>query len=177
MKNKPALFGLLGLLVVPAIMSVIGFNTTHALASEISPYSWDAGLYATTGSFSDTVHAWGRRSTQGAWGTGGVNYQSGATTNYRGNSSGSVAVRMNATYCPGACTYGSGSGYKSIVQLWNDPNNYIAFGLIKDPGVSPNGTTIMIEGAANGQPIGGYWPPNAVSGSSHLFNGAQAAFE
>jgi hypothetical protein len=27
----------------------------------------------------------------------------------------------------------------------------------------------MIEGAANGKPIGGYWPAGAVSGTSHMF--------
>lgn len=144
-------------------------SVAEAKQTPLSPYSWDPGLYATNGRFNDTAHAWGQRKTGGAWGTGGVNYQSGSTTSYRGSASGSVKVRMNGTYCPGACTYGSGSGYKSIVQFWNDPDNYVAFGLIKDPGVSPNGTTLMIEGAAAGKPVGGYWPANAISGSSHLF--------
>lgn len=136
----------------------------------LSNYSWDAGLYATSGRYNDTTHAWGRRSTPGAWGTGSVNYQSGSTTSYRAEASGSMSVRLNGTYCPGgACSYGTGSGYKSLVQLWNDPNNFIAFGLIHDPGVSPTGTTLMIEGSANGRPVGGYWPANGISGTSHLF--------
>ena len=155
-----------------AILTIVTLSPTQASATTtlLAPYSWDAGLYATTGKFNDTTHAWGKRTTPGAWGTQGVNYQSGSTINYRAGSSGSVTARLNGTYCPPTgCTYGSGSGYKSLIQLWNDSENYIAFGLIKDPGVSPNGTTIMIEGAANGKPIGGYWPANAVSGASHLF--------
>lgn len=136
----------------------------------LSNYSWDAGLYATSGRYSDTAHAWGARSTPGAWGTGSVNYQSGSTTAYRATSSGSLNVRLNGSYCPGGtCSYGSGSGYKGLVQLWNDPDNFIAFGLIHDPGVSPTGTTLMVEGSAGGRPVGGYWDGNGVSGTSHLF--------
>ncbi|HXR50301.1 MAG TPA: hypothetical protein VN778_04725, partial [Verrucomicrobiae bacterium] len=105
-----------------------------------------------------------------AWGTGSVNYQSGVTTTSRGSSSGTLNVRLNGTCCPGGrCSYGSGSGYKGLVQFWNDPGNYIAFGLIHDPGVSPTGTTLMIEGAAGGRPVGGYWGNNGISGTSHLF--------
>lgn len=136
----------------------------------LSPYSWDRGLFATTARYNDSAHAWGRRATSGAWGTGPVNYQSGATTNNLGNSSGTLSVVLNGTYCPnGVCSYGSGTGYKGLVQFWNDSQNYIAFGLIHDPGVSPSGMTLMIEGAANGRPVGGYWPGGAISGTSHLF--------
>lgn len=160
---------LMGIFAVLSV-TILTASSAHATTTLLKPYSWDAGLYATTGRFNDTTHAWGQRTTQGAWGTQGVNYQSGSTTNYRTGSSGSVTTRLNGTYCPSSgCTYGTGSGYKALVQLWNDPSNFIAFGLIKDPGVSPNGTTIMIEGSANGRPIGGYWPANAVSGASHLF--------
>ncbi len=133
-----------------------------------APYSWDPGLYAEVSPHYSTVHAWGRRVTAGAWGTGPVNYQAGATTINRVPSSGSLSFLMQATYCPaGQCSYGAGTGYKALVQFWDNPTNYIAFGLIHDPGVSPVGTTIMVEGAANGVPVGGYWPPGAVSGTDH----------
>ena len=150
---------------------LLGFSSkVFADETSLSPYSWDPGLYATNSTYNNTVHAWGIRNTNGAWGTGSVNYQSGATTAYRGNSSGVLNVVLNGTYCPnGVCNYGSGSGYKGLVQFWNDPNNYIAIGLIHDPGVSPSGNTLMIEGSANGQPIGGYWPAGAITGTSHLF--------
>ena len=48
-------------------------------------------------------------------------------------------------------------------------DNFIAFGLIHDPGVSPAGTTLMIEGAGGGRPVGGYWGNNGITGASHLF--------
>ena len=155
-----------------AFFVLSGFHSSiFADETLLSPHSWDPGLYATNSTYNNVVHAWGQRKTTGAWGTGAVNYQSGATSEYRGSSSGTLSVVLNGTYCPnGVCSYGSGTGYKGLVQFWNDPNNYIAFGLIHDPGVSPTGTTIMIEGAANGQPVGGYWPSNAVSGTSHLFS-------
>jgi hypothetical protein len=148
-----------------------GFHSS-ASADEtlLTSHSWDPGLYATNTEYNDSVHAWGQRKTSGAWGTGGVNYQSGATTNDTAASSGSLSVVMDGTYCPGGtCSYGSGTGYKGLVQFWNNNSNYIAFGLIHDPGVSPHGMTIMIEGASNGKPIGGYWPAGAVTGTSHLF--------
>lgn len=148
---------------------VIYATPASAVTTGIAPYSWDPGLYATTGRFNDTVHAWGQRKTGGAWGTGPVNYQSGGTTNYRAGSSGKLDVVLKGTYCPGSCSYGAGSGYKGLVQLWNDPNNFIAFGLIHDPGVSPTGTTLMIEGAGGGRPVGGYWGNNGITGASHLF--------
>lgn len=142
----------------------------HADQATLTPYSWDSGLYATNSTYNDQVHAWGKRLSAGAWGTGAVNYQSGATTHYDGASSGIMHVRLNGTYCPSNnCSYGTGTGYKGLVQFWNDPNNFIAFGLIHDPGVSPNGMTIMVEGSANGRPVGGYWPAGAISGASHLF--------
>ena len=142
----------------------------HADQTATSPYSWDPGLFATVGRYNNNAHAWGQRQTLGAWGTGGVNYQSGATINNLASSTGSMRVVLNGTYCPGGvCSYGVGSGYKGLVQFWNDTNNYIAFGLIHDPGVSPSGTTLMIEGAAGGRPVGGYWPNNAIYGTSHLF--------
>lgn len=136
----------------------------------LSPNSWDSGLHATTSPYFDSVHAWGQRQTGGAWGTGPVNYMSGATAAHTASSSGSLSVAIDGTYCPGgACSFGAGTGYKSFVQFWNDPSNFIAFGLIHDPGVSPSGTTLMIEGAANGKPVGGYWPNGALIGKSHLF--------
>lgn len=146
-------------------------GSAFAETTVMSPYSWDPGLYATTARYNDSAHAWGRRQSSGAWGTGPVNYQSGATINTQASSSGTLNVVLEGTYCPnGACSYGAGTGYKGLVQFWNDPGNYVAFGLIHDPGVSPNGMTLMIEGAANGRPVGGYWPGGAISGSSHHFS-------
>lgn len=158
----------------------------------LQPHSWDPGLYAVSSPYAtgdnvqNLVHAWGRRTTSGAWGTGPVNYQSGATVGYRipatwtyKDSNGitqtvdsnSISVTMSGTYCPNdVCSFGTGTGYKSIVQFWNDPNNYIAFGLIKDPGVSPNGTTLMIEGAADGKPVGGYWGDNQLPDSQYYMS-------
>ena len=153
-----------------AVLGLVLPQTAQAATTALSAHSWDPGMYATTGTYNDSVHAWGKRTTAGAWGTGGVNYQSGATATNRAGSSGSLSVRMAGTYCPGGtCTYGSGSGYKGLVQFWNDPGNFIAFGLIHDPGVSPNGMTLMIEGSAGGRAVGGYFPGGAITGSSHLF--------
>jgi hypothetical protein len=164
--NRKVLFVFALTALVPLFVS----NKVSAAATPITPYSWDPGLFATQGRFNDTAHAWGKRKTGGAWGTGAVNYQSGSTSTYRAGSSGSLKVVLKGTYCPGgACSYGGGSGYKGLVQLWNDPGNFIAFGLIHDPGKSPTGTTLMIEGAAGGRPVGGYWSNNGISGSSHVF--------
>lgn len=154
--------------VVAALTGLAVPSTATAVTAAISPYSWDPGLYATTGQSGAEVHAWGQRRTGGAWGTGPVNYQAGGTTNLRGTSSGSVGVTLAGTYCPGgSCAYGSGSGYKSLVQFWNDPSNFIAIGLINDPGVSPSGMTLMVEGSAAGRPVGGYWAPGALTGFAH----------
>lgn len=167
-----------------AVLLLVGagmYAKVRADTTALSPYSWDRGLFATTSQYNDSVHAWGMRATEGAWGTGPVNYQSGSTIKYRANAPGTVEFMMNATYCPdGVCSYGAGSGYKGFVQFWNDPNNYVAFGLIHDPGVSPTGTTLMVEGAANGKPIGGYWSNNGVTGKAHHiranWNGAAVTF-
>ena len=151
-------------------LSVSSPGVAMADQTTLSPHSWDPGLHATTSAYYDSVHAWGQRQTGGAWGTGPVNYMAGATAARTASSSGTLSVAIDGTYCPGgACAYGTGSGYKSFVQFWNDPSNFIAFGLIHDPGVSPSGTTLMIEGAANGKPVGGYWPNGALVGTSHLF--------
>lgn len=164
-KLKFSIALLLSNMLLLSIVPVVSADQTT-----MSPYSWDSGLYATTSRYNNENHAWGQRQAPGAWGTGAVNYQSGSTTTYRASSSGTLNVRLNGTYCPGGvCSYGGGTGYKGLVQFWNDPGNYIAFGLIHDPGVSPNGMTLMIEGAAGGKPVGGYWPGGAISGTSHLF--------
>ena len=134
----------------------------------LTPWSQDPNMYAMVGANNTSVHAWGMRSTPDAWGTGPMDYESGATTTYRGSPTGSVSFNLMGTYCPGGvCSFGTGTGYKAFVQIWNNPTNYIAFGLIHDPGVSPNGTTIMVEGAANGNPVGGYWAPGGVPGTFH----------
>jgi hypothetical protein len=166
MKIKFLIALLTGLFGLSIVMPLASANQTA-----MSPYSWDPGLFATTTRYNDSAHAWGQRKTGGAWGTGSVNYQSGSTNSYRASSSGSLDVRLDATYCPNnTCSYGSGTGYKGIVQFWNDPSNFIAFGLIHDPGVSPTGTTLMIEGSANGKPVGGYQGNNGLTGASHLFS-------
>lgn len=165
MKIKISVF----VVVFVLITGFIGFKVlVSADQTALSPHSWDPGLFATVNRYNDGAHAWGRRTTSGAWGTSGVNYQSGATISYTAGSSGSLDVVMSGTYCPNnVCSYGAGTGYKGLVQFWNDSNNYIAFGLIHDPGVSPNGMTIMVEGAANGKPVGGYWPGGSITGASH----------
>lgn len=160
--------------IISALVSITTIiclqSAAKAEVTAISPYSWDPGLYATAGRYNADAHAWGRRASSGAWGTGPVNYQSGGTTSYRAGSSGTMNVTLNGTYCPGgACSYGSGTGYKGLVQLWNDPGNFIAFGIIHDPGVSPSGTTLMIEGSAGGRPVGGYWGAGGITGASHRF--------
>ncbi|WP_296180354.1 hypothetical protein [uncultured Mobiluncus sp.] len=146
-------------------------SPAQAAPLALSPHSWDPGLIATVSSHFDTVTVTGARQTTGAWGTGPVNYQAGATINTPAASKGDLSVRMEAKDCAARfqCEYGSGTGYKGLVQFWNDPENYIAFGLIHDPGVSPTGFTVMVEGAAHGKPVGGYWPGNAVGGPSHAF--------
>jgi len=149
---------------------LVGLSTAaSADVTALSAHSWDPGLQSTASAFGDSVHAWGKRQSPGAWGTGPVNYMSGATASHTGSSSGTLNVRIDGTYCAGACTYGGGTGYKALVQFWNDPQNFIAFGLIHDPGVSPNGMTLMIEGAGGGKPVGGYWPAGAITGASHMF--------
>jgi hypothetical protein len=158
-----------GSFVDNGLLPSVSLQTTEP---QVSPYSWDPGLFATytTPDFNQ-VHAWGQRKTGGAWGTGPVNYQSGATESQRSSAPGSLSVELDGTYCPnGVCSYGSGTGYKGLVQFWNDPADFIAFGLIHDPGVSPTGTTLMIEGAAYGKPIGGYWASNAITGTTHTFS-------
>jgi hypothetical protein len=156
--------------VLISSLALAGVPSVLADETAMSTHSWDPGLYATASTYYDEAHAWGQRKTAGAWGTGPVNYQAGDTIINTASSSGTLSVVLNGTYCPGgSCSYGGGTGYKGLVQFWNDPENYIAFGLIHDPGVSPTGTTLMIEGAANGKPVGGYWANNAVTGISHLF--------
>lgn len=167
MKRVKLLLSLVGIVCLPMISG----EMASAVQTKLWPYSWDHGLYATTSQYNDSVHAWGMRKSQGYWGTGPVNYQSGATAGDRANGYGSLDVTLRGTFCPnGSCSYGGGSGYKGLVQFWNDPNNFVAFGLIHDPGVSPVGTTLMIEGAAHGRAVGGYWPGNAIHGTSHQFH-------
>lgn len=160
----------LAAIVASTVALLVAPGTASAEVTALSSHSWDPGLSATTSSSNDSVHAWGQRTTAGAWGTGSVNYQAGATASHLAASSGTLTVSLNGTYCAGgSCGYGSGTGYKGLVQFWNDPANFIAFGLIHDPAVSPHGITLMIEGAGNGKPVGGYWPDAAITGASHLF--------
>lgn len=175
------LFGIYAVILVGVLFMLN--NPATAIASsyaKVSPYSWDSGLYATVEPWeTPIVKAWGTRKTTGSWGTGPVNYQSGATSTYRQPSTGTLGVDLYASACPSldleSCTYGTGSGYKSIVQFWNDPDNYVAIGFIHDPGVSPTYTTLMVEGAAYGKPIGGYWSPDSIVGRAHHLNFAWSA--
>lgn len=133
--------------------------------------SWDSagGLSATVGFGFDDVTVSGVRASSGAWGLGPVNYQTGATTDRLMPGSGSLSFDLLATGSGGS--YGSGTGYKAYVQLWNDLDDVVAIGLIHDPGASPTGYTVMVEGAAGGTPIGGYWGSNMprIDGSAHHF--------
>jgi hypothetical protein len=68
------LAGLLGGAVLVALPGAALADQT-----KLSPNSWDLGLHATTSTSYDSVHAWGKRQTAGAWGIGPVNYMAGAT--------------------------------------------------------------------------------------------------
>ena len=164
---------LLATLPIATVVAIVTHTRPASAATSttpvaLTPWSQDPNMYAMVGANNTSVHAWGMRTTPDAWGTGPMDYESGATTTYRGSPTGSVSFNLMGTYCPGGvCSFGTGTGYKAFVQIWNNPTNYIAFGLIHDPGVSPNGTTIMVEGAANGNPVGGYWAPGGVPGTFH----------
>jgi hypothetical protein len=98
----------------------------------------------------------GTRQSSIAWGQNGDNYQVGAVASERFPNQGWIDISINTQ---SYSSFGDGSGYKMYVQFWNDSENYVAFGIIKDPGAAPwGGVTVMVEGNAYGQPIGGYWP-------------------
>lgn len=114
----------------------------------------------------------GTRQSDIPWGQGPVNYQAGASATQRFSDKGWVDISIAAD---ASGTFGTGSGYKMLVQFWNDEENFVAFGIIKDPGAAPwGGITLMVEGAAYGQPIGGYWPQGHggfdENSSSHHFS-------
>lgn len=138
---------------------------------KVGTNSWDnaGGLSSSVGFGLDEIAISGTRASSGAWGTGAVNYQAGATTERLMPGSGTLNFDLIGTGAGGA--YGSGTGYKAFVQLWNDADDLIAIGLIHDPGASPTGYTVMVEGAAQGAPIGGYWGSNMpkIEGSAHHF--------
>jgi hypothetical protein len=109
------------------------------------------------------------------WGQGPVNYVAGATVYAYAPSPGTLDVDLLANG-PGG-TYGSGTGFKAFVQFWNDPQNYIAIGLIHDswacPLCGPGQVTLMIEGNSTvGQsgPVGGYWNNVVITGGAHHFH-------
>ena len=111
----------------------------------------------------------GVRSSQTAWGLGPDNYMAGVTTKQRLPGSGQLELWIVGTGSGGAI--GNGTGYKALVQFWNDEQNYIALGVIHDPGPSPDGITVMVEGAAYNQPVGGYWGagmPQLTSSRHHV---------
>lgn len=145
-------------------MVALGATTTY------SAFTFDdaGGLASSVNTASDKITISGTRVSSGAWGTGAVNYAAGATASYT-LPNGDLTVDVVGLESDGS--YGTGTGFKVFVQFWNDPENYIALGLIHDPAVSPDGITLMVEGAAYGQPIGGYWgegSPSVVIGA-HSF--------
>lgn len=134
--------------------------------------TWDPGLNGQPiGIGLDEIRISGTRLNPGDWGAQDVNYMAGASLARLLPSTGSLGFDLLAEGPTGS--YGSGSGYKSFVQFWNDPQNYIAVGLISDPGLTQAGKyTVMVEGASNGLPIGGYWGVDKPSpaGGAHHFN-------
>lgn len=140
------------------------------MANELfNTLTWDQGLRAQKiGIGYDEIDISGTRTNIGDWGQTPVNFMAGATLNRLLGASGNLSLDMIAN----GSAYGSGTGYKTFVQLWNDPNNYIAVGLISDPGLTgPGKYTLMVEGASNGKPIGGYWGHNMpqLFGTAHNF--------
>jgi len=145
-------------------MVALGATTTY------SAFTFDdtGGLASSVNTASDKITISGTRTSSGAWGTGAVNYAAGATASYT-LPNGNLAVDVIGLESDGS--YGSGTGYKVFVQFWNDEENYIALGIIHDPAVSPDGITVMVEGAAYGQPVGGYWGEGSpvLVGGTHSF--------
>ena len=150
---------------------LVPFDHPDAATTSYSTYSWDeaGGLTATVSDANDKINISGTRVSKGVWQTGSLNYQAGATTSRKLPSPGTLELDLIAAGSGGS--YGSGTGYKAFVQFWNDKENFIAFGLIHDPGVAPSGVTVMVEGAAHGKPIGGYWGANmpTLTGAAHQF--------
>ncbi len=143
-----------------------------AAVTPLTANSWDdaGGLTAAVSAANDRMTVTGTRISQVGWGQGALNYMAGATANSLFSGSGELSVDVIGIGAGSAL--GTGTGYKMWVQFYNDPQNVIAMGVIHDPGVSPNGITVMVEGLANGQPIGGYWMP----GSSPALTGTAANF-
>ncbi|MQA30639.1 MAG: hypothetical protein GEU82_12520 [Luteitalea sp.] len=171
-------------LVVFAVVATASLTATPSLAvvTELVPWSLDSGglsgggLTATATLSMERVRISGRRRSQTPWGLGAVNYVAGATVYAYGRSPGTLDVDLIPAGPNN--TYGSGSGFKSYVQFWNDPANYVAIGLIYDPAASPmcaaggRGVTLMIEGSSSlvsPGPIGGYWNNVCLSGAGHHF--------
>ena len=151
-----------------------------AAVTELVPWSLDngglaaGGLTATVPFSMEWAHVYGIRQSGIPWGQGPVNYASGATVYDWGRSPGSLDVDLIANASGGV--YGTGSGFKTYVQFWNDAQDYIAIGLIHDsyacPLCGPSQVTLMIEGSSslgNGGPIGGYWNNVVITGNAHHF--------
>jgi len=94
-----------------------------------SAFTFDdpAGITSTVNTTSDRITISGVRASSGAWGSSALNYLAGATAAYT-LPNGKLSVDVVGQESDGS--YGSGTGYKVFVQLWNDPENYIALGLI-----------------------------------------------
>ncbi len=123
------------------------FLLTPVANAELTVSQWLHGIYVQ-----------GVRGSAGAWGTGAFNYVAGATMTSLLPTEGWLQAGLNGV---NGESFGSGTGYKFIFQFYNDANNVIALGIIKDPGAAPwGGLTLMVEGLGNGQPVGGYWPQN-----------------
>ena len=141
-----------GLRIFTIILLTILFSPVYLFAdtTTFQAYTWDdaGGLTASVSAAHDNVTISGTRVSQTAWGLGPVNYMAGATSEQRLAGNGTLEIDVVGTGPGGA--FGDGSGYKAIVQFWNDTENYIALGIINDPGVSPDGVTVMVEGASYG---------------------------
>src|SRR4029453_6070758 len=121
-----------------------------AAVTELVPWTLDSpgGLSANVPFSMEWVQVSGTRRSPIPWGQGPVNYVAGATVYAYAPSPGTLDVDLLANG-PGG-TYGSGTGFKAFVQFWNDPQNYVAIGLIHDswacPLCGPGQVTLMIEG-------------------------------
>lgn len=147
-----------------ALLTLLLLLTPSLILAAVTPLtanSWDdaGGLAAAVSPAYDRLDVAGARVSQVAWGQGPLNYMAGATANSLFPGNGELTVDLIGIGAGGV--FGAGTGYKAWVQFYNDPQNVIAMGVIQDPGLSPNGITVMVEGLAHGQPVGGYWMPGS----------------
>lgn len=167
------------LLLLPAAL-VVSSGASVASVTELVPWSNDSGglsgggLTATAPFSMEWARVSGIRRSSIPWGQGPVNYVAGVTAYDWMKSPGTLDVDLIAMAAGGH--FGGGSGFKAFVQFWNDPQNYIAIGLIHDPYAcplcGPSQVTLMIEGNStlgSSGPIGGYWNNVVLTGNAHHF--------